>query len=88
MVTDSIVNAIEQGVSNWRMPWHTWVENQYEWILPVIERLLADEHWPADVLGGRHVRAIAATHAAASIHAGGYADLDLRATSMTRTVLR
>jgi hypothetical protein len=52
-------------------------------------RLLADEHWPADVLGGRHVRAaIAATHAAASIHAGGYADLDLRATSMTRTVLR
>jgi antirestriction protein ArdC len=22
-VTDAIVNAIEQGVSNWRMPWHT-----------------------------------------------------------------
>lgn len=22
-VTDSIINAIEQGVSNWRMPWHT-----------------------------------------------------------------
>src|ERR1041385_3508329 len=22
-VTDSIVNAIEQGVGNWRMPWHT-----------------------------------------------------------------
>jgi antirestriction protein ArdC len=22
-VTDSIVNAIEQGVTNWRMPWHT-----------------------------------------------------------------
>jgi antirestriction protein ArdC len=22
-VTSQIVNAIEQGVSNWRMPWHT-----------------------------------------------------------------
>src|SRR3954465_15727591 len=22
-VTDQIVNAIEQGVGNWRMPWHT-----------------------------------------------------------------
>ena len=22
-VTDAIVNAIENGVSNWRMPWHT-----------------------------------------------------------------
>src|SRR5580700_1049471 len=22
-VTDAIVNAIEQGVGNWRMPWHT-----------------------------------------------------------------
>src|SRR6202521_834143 len=22
-VTDQIINAIEQGVSNWRMPWHT-----------------------------------------------------------------
>jgi antirestriction protein ArdC len=22
-VTDAIINAIEQGVSNWRMPWHT-----------------------------------------------------------------
>src|SRR5215831_10436527 len=22
-VTDSIINAIEQGVGNWRMPWHT-----------------------------------------------------------------
>jgi antirestriction protein ArdC len=22
-VTDAIVNAVEQGVSNWRMPWHT-----------------------------------------------------------------
>ena len=22
-VTDAIVNAIEQGVSNWQMPWHT-----------------------------------------------------------------
>src|SRR5258708_6896251 len=22
-VTDSIINAIEKGVGNWRMPWHT-----------------------------------------------------------------
>ena len=22
-VTDAIINAIEQGVGNWRMPWHT-----------------------------------------------------------------
>jgi antirestriction protein ArdC len=22
-VTDQIINAIEQGVGNWRMPWHT-----------------------------------------------------------------
>src|SRR5471030_3325797 len=22
-VTDAIVNAVEHGVSNWRMPWHT-----------------------------------------------------------------
>jgi antirestriction protein ArdC len=22
-VTSQIINAIEQGVSNWRMPWHT-----------------------------------------------------------------
>jgi antirestriction protein ArdC len=22
-VTDEIINAIEQGVGNWRMPWHT-----------------------------------------------------------------
>ena len=22
-VTDHIINAIEQGVANWKMPWHT-----------------------------------------------------------------
>ena len=22
-VTDQIINAIEQGVANWKMPWHT-----------------------------------------------------------------
>jgi len=22
-VTDAIINAVEQGVGNWRMPWHT-----------------------------------------------------------------
>ena len=26
-VTSQIINAIEQGVSNWRMPWHTWASS-------------------------------------------------------------
>jgi antirestriction factor ArdC-like protein len=39
-VTSQIVNAIEQGVSNWRMPWHT--SGRF--------RILSDQHHEQETL--------------------------------------
>lgn len=46
-------------------------DDAWDWVLMPTLRLLADEHWPASVLAGKHIRAsMTATRAAAQIHTG------------------